>query len=72
VSTCFSITDVAWDNTLSSWCSQMNKATAQAVAPMMNPDWLTGGLWEPDGYDMDVNAIWSAIMKGAQANGKSA
>jgi D-arginine dehydrogenase len=40
-----------------------------ALHPLLRPDWVDGGIFEPDAEDMDVAAIHGGFLKGARAKG---
>lgn len=37
--------------------------------PVLRPDWLTGGVLEPDSYDIDVAGLHQAFLRGARSAG---
>jgi D-arginine dehydrogenase len=39
------------------------------LVPIMNPDHLAGGLWEPNAYDLDVAALHQAFVRLARHSG---
>ncbi len=45
--------------------------TAEALErlPVLNPDYVAGGVIEPDAMDIDVNALHQGFMRGARAKG---
>jgi D-arginine dehydrogenase len=44
-------------------------AEVMALVPMMNPDQLAGGLWEPSACDLDVAALHQAFVRLARRRG---
>ena len=40
-----------------------------SLHPLLRPDWVDGGIFEPDAEDMDVAAIHGGFLKGARARG---
>ncbi|MCW5749195.1 MAG: FAD-binding oxidoreductase [Alphaproteobacteria bacterium] len=45
------------------------KAETLKLHPLLNPDAVAGGVYEPDAEDMDVAAIHGGFLKGARARG---
>jgi D-arginine dehydrogenase len=48
---------------------RINKAEVLALHPLLNPDAVDSGVYEPDAEDMDVAAIHGGFLKGARVKG---
>jgi D-arginine dehydrogenase len=48
---------------------RVDKAGTLALHPLLNPDAVDSGVYEPDAEDMDVAAIHGGFLKGARARG---
>lgn len=50
-------------------CALLSPDEVRQYIPVMDPGWLTGGLYEPTGADIDVAALHQAFVRIARANG---
>jgi len=48
---------------------RLDREQALARAPFLREDYVAGGVWEPDGMDMDVHAIHTGYLRGLKARG---
>ncbi len=48
---------------------RVDQAEALKLQPCLRPDYVAGGVYEPDAEDMDVAAIHAGFLRGARARG---
>ncbi|TWT10133.1 FAD-binding oxidoreductase [Reyranella sp. CPCC 100927] len=56
-------------HSLVSTVRRADKTEALGLLPLLNPDMVDSGVYEPDAEDMDVAAIHGGFLKGARAKG---
>ncbi len=49
-------------------CELLDRVQVREHVPVMDPDWLSGGLYEPSGADIDVAGLHQAFVLMARAN----
>jgi D-arginine dehydrogenase len=50
-------------------CELLEPEEVLELVPVMDPEWLVGGLYEPSGAEIDVAALHQAFVRIARANG---
>ncbi|PWC34011.1 FAD-binding oxidoreductase [Azospirillum sp. TSO35-2] len=48
---------------------RFDRAQVLARAPFLRPDYVGGGVWEPDARDIDVHALHQGCLRGLKARG---